>query len=698
MYWLNAITQVSMPIHPLSLKPISILRAYICGYSGALQTASLVAKRFGSHKKAKEYLLKALLCRRYLIYAYPGTSLELDLAYCWEQLALIHCSVMPAEEALGWIDKGLRIYRRLYGYDPTKYTSDLFNCLNLKAQILGDLEREEEAHKCLLEVLDVDTQGVDQINIAHSLVGTSTRLSDFGRKQEAIILRIRTVEIYRVIQKKPNQYEADLYLDLALDYKSENQIDDAIKAANVAFQQCLALALDAPSEHALSLGECLSLWISLLVSSNPTETHQVFDRVTTTLNLYDSLVRHDTTLYEAYDTIMDFLVCCSDNPSVAIPVSSEIVERLRGLAQVHPEIVGMALLEQLEYHGHLLSKFGHLKKAADWMEGLGTDYHDPAAIDAEICEWYTSLLISLADILKDRGDIEQARMVLKRAAETGRTHLHISPFLAFIAKSHEVDIVACSGDKVSALKLSAECLSFALQTYPSHSIKLAFFQHQHSQFLAVNEKYEDALSVARNSAITMTNYIADNPSTLDKYQFYWPSEFWRTWASCLSDTKDLAQASDVAERSAKEAKRVETVNQKKVYLSKKSERYHGLALFTFGSIQLFSGNADDALKSLEEAREMWMQRSEVRKFDLRNLVLTLWALGFTYCLLGRHNNGVSAHQELKMIIHGLKYAEPAMHRVVTVALDQERRRPSWVHFLESVRGHLMDVVPKARSD
>ncbi|KAF9531811.1 hypothetical protein CPB83DRAFT_848800 [Crepidotus variabilis] len=398
---------------------------------------------------------------------------------------------------------------------------------------------------------------------------------------------------------------------------------------------------------------------------------------------------------------MSVLVDYSDDPSVAIPLSSEMIERLRRLAQSYPKTVGTALLDRSMYHGQLLSKFGRLKDAVDWLEGLGAKYHGLASTDAEIGQWYIELLLDLAHMLKDQGAMEKARVVLRRATETGSMHPNIGLVLSCVAKSHEADIVACLGDSSPALNLSTDCLSLALQFYPLHDINIALLQHQHSQLVAVNEIYEEALSNAKDSATIMLNYITDDPAKLDRYRYHWLSEFWRVWASCLSDTNGPAPALILAGQGAKEANRVKAALRKNLYLCKISESYLGLALWTLGSIQLFSRNTDDAQKSLEEAKELWKARVEVRRFDLRNFALTLWALGFTYCLLGRHDDGASVHQELKKMINGLIYAEPTMHRVVKVALDQERRRPSWALFLEKVREelqckHLMDVVPNAK--
>ncbi|KAF9521504.1 hypothetical protein CPB83DRAFT_841213 [Crepidotus variabilis] len=548
-----------------------------------LWVSAFIAFQLGSHVKAKEYTLKALLCTRHLTSAYPGTPLEWTLAHYWTQLVLHDRSVMPADEALGYLDEALCIYRRLCRYDPTKFNSKLIDCLNHKAYILGDLGRAEEARKCLLEVLDLDTQGVtDQTDVAQSLFNTSTYLSNFRWKGQAIVLRIRTVEIYRMIQKKPNKYEDDLFLDLAFDYKSENKIDAAITAADAAFRQFLASPL--------------SLLPSTLFNWERPSLHG------STFSFHRILPKHTKSSID-----------------VAVPVSWERVERLRGLAQVHPEVVGMAFLERSEYHGHLLAHFDRLKEAVNWLERLGANYHDLASTNVEIGEWYISLRIDLAGILKDQGDMKQAIMVLTRAAESGRTQLDIDPFLTYIAKSEEADIVGCLGDSITG----------------------------HPNFGVMSFRYK---------------------------------RFRASIAGCRASCRG-SQTSRNSEP------------KRGIYLHKVQELLRPYSL----DIRIhpnFSGNREDALKLLEEAKGIWGARVEIRKFDLRNLALTLWALGFAYCLLRRHEDGASAHQELKKMINGLKYAEPTMHQVVTVALDQERRRPSWVHFLENVReelqcGHLI---------
>ncbi|KAF9531795.1 hypothetical protein CPB83DRAFT_848753 [Crepidotus variabilis] len=672
--------------------------AYLHGYRMALHQASQIAVKLGLDGKAKDHLLESVAVGRLLSSAYPETSLEIRLGLSFDKLSTL-ASVLSTEEALCYLDEALRIFRMVYTYDPSTYTSFVFNSLTRKAVMLRSLDRMDSAHQIFLEVLKLDTQLVDDIHVANALTRVSQSFRDFGRREEAIVLRVRTVEIYCAVQKRIE--EAAEHLRLAEDYEYTHQTDKGIAAADIAFQQFRTLAFEKPAEHTFQLAESLSTWINL-VSSDFNKIHQILDRVRSTFDYYDSLVRQDTSLFEVYYDIMDHVLDQADDPNIALSVSLDMVGRLRGLAQVHPEVVGTELLQQSLYHGRLLYGFERLEEAADWFRSLGDKYHDLATTDTQIGKWYINIPISLAEVLKDQGEIEQARVVLKRAVETTRDCPDNDDdadftFLVSLAMSYEADIARYLGDTTLALKLNTEYSSYA----GTEDVSLLILHLQRSKLLTINGIHEEARVVAEEATTTLSECNEGDPFQDDAHMFYWPSEFLRTWASTVADMEDLALALDVAKQSVEEAKRVEEVNRDQRYLYNKSESYRGLALWTLGCIQLFLGDRSDALVSLEDAREMWKRRSKVRRLDLRNLGLSLWALGITYCLLGRHDEGTSTHQELKKTINGLKYGEPTLHRIMTVALDQERRRPAWVRFLESVGndlrcGHLMDILPKSK--
>ncbi|KAF9531722.1 hypothetical protein CPB83DRAFT_83210 [Crepidotus variabilis] len=247
--------------------------------------------------------------------------------------------------------------------------------------------------------------------------------------------------------------------------------------------------------------------MNLATLSNHNRINEILDPVRTTFNNYELLVQRDTALFKVYHGLMIGAVYCSDDSNVTVALSVDVVERLRTLSQVHPKIVGPRLLGSLWYHGRLLASFDRLKEAANWLESHGNKYSELVTADVEIGQWYIHLLLNLAEVLKDQGDLDRAKAILRRAAETGRSFSgavnYNTAFLMCVAVSHEAGIENCLGDNTSALKLCKQSLSSARSNLRNTSI--ALFQLQHSKLLTADEEHGEALLEARESGNIITN-------------------------------------------------------------------------------------------------------------------------------------------------------------------------------------------------
>ncbi|KAF9525175.1 hypothetical protein CPB83DRAFT_897306 [Crepidotus variabilis] len=674
--------------------------AYLHSYHSALSTASSITKKLGWQQETYSYLFKSAISSGYLANIYPETTLEVYFAWSLYSLAGLDQNIMSVDQALGYLEEAIGIIKRVYNYNPHLYAFEKLDFIVRKAEIQVGSGRLDEAYQTLLEVLQLDLYVAETKKVTQALKRASSCFRNIGLREEAITLQLRAIEIRRAADGGPSVDEVDIYINLANDYELQGQICHAISAAENALEQVQVLA-QSSFDHNRFLATSLSCWINL-TSSTSVDHKPIFDRVTRVFDQYTTIVDEKTSFMNNYHELMTSVVRELTHPSAAIIFSLDVVERLRKLARDHPEDVGIHLPNWLSEHGRRLAKFGHLVEAEVWLERVGDDYHDLASTDAEIGQWYICLQIHLACVIRDRGNPKKARNVLKNVAQIGKQLPDIDSNIAFyttVAISYEAELAGCLGRQSEALKIGTDCVLLAQSYCLLEEEDIAVSQLQHSRLLTVNNHYKEALLEAQEATKTMLDRTNNEPTRYDLCQFFWPSEFLRTWASSLADVDEITEASRIAHQGLEEARRVNDATSVGV-LGKTSEGFYASAVWTLGCIELFSSHRDRALSLLEEAREIWKRRSDVRRFELRNWALTLWSLRFTYCQLGRHDEGVLAGRELKKLINGLRYAEPMMHSIISVALDQERRRPAWVHFLDRVAQgqqceHLVEFMPKA---
>ncbi|KAF9525173.1 hypothetical protein CPB83DRAFT_860126 [Crepidotus variabilis] len=678
--------------------------AHLCGYSIALYTASSVAKSLDREQESKEFQLKSALAAQHLASSFPNTHLESQLALRLYSLSGFDRNATPDDEPLWYLEEALRIYRRACSYDPKFYLHHQLYCMVQKAEILAELQRPDEALQTLQEILEMDIDSVySQITVAHAFFHASQTFSRLNYSNEAVLLQVRSVELFRTVKTKSNPDDAYTYLALAIHFKSDAQhVGDAITAANAALQQLQTLAIQNPSQRTASLVSGLLSCIDVFTSPPSHDTSLITNAVKTTFDQYEALVQQDINHLNRYHGLMIEIVSRLRNPDITVSTSLDVVERLRRLSQEHPDHdnVNSLLLNRMLYHGLILNRHNRLAEAITWMENLGEDYQHLADTDVATCRWYINVHIHLALLLKDRGDMKGLTTALGKAIKAGEdlnlrwvdgvSAFFITASLAYFAEAGEL-----KGTEALALENSTLCLSISKSNTLLHGTSVGLVQLHHSRRLTTNQRYEEALATAREATTAIQEVTNDDPTYFDTYDFFWPSEFLRTLASCLADMEDLVEGLAVARQGFEEAQRVrDPVHPLLWHIS---ERCYGNSLWTFGCLQLFSGNRDDALKSFEEVKEIWKQRSSIRKMDMRKLALTQWALGIVYCLVGRHDDGSSAHLELNKLIAGLKFADPVLYCLISVALAQERRRPGWTRVLDTVKedleecGHLTDI-------
>ena len=594
--------------------------------------------------------------------------------------------ITPEDEAIKYIDQSAALYHKLYKLDADKYSSSLYDVLWQQATILGALERFDEAYNVWQEAADVAKRLMsDQLYLADALIQACWNLRQLKRHDDAVILRMESVQTYHTVMKKANKFEADACRDLAIDYQLAGRDQEGIPWAEDAVTQYRALAFESPEEFAEKLANGLSTLGQLL--SGAGEQDKALSKLLEAMGLYDTIVTKDSSFVPRYIRVLRILTAVVFNLNDvdnAIASSHDVLRRLRELRANHPEAVGWYLSEAMENHGLLLVKSNRLEEAVRWAQEVIQWYENLPADNPEAVEKYLVCLINNASDLDHLGRSEQALVPIRKAIDLGKQFYSASSSVASYTASSMLryaSILWELGRYADALAASTESVGFGRSIPIDDITEFGGCLVVHSICLNSNDRSLEAVACAQEAVDICRNAPTKKISETNIFCFLQLPHALQALSDSLADAGDERRALQAAQESLDECLKLK--DHQKVLPWTFSESPYGDALLCLANQLLASGgDIERCLDILGEAKKLQTRRSESRTGTLTELASILRTLGLCYCFLGRHEEGLATRTELNSLQNRLRIAFPDIHRRMITAFERDDRRPSWRRLLQ----------------
>ncbi len=271
-------------------------------------------------------------------------------------------------------------------------------------------------------------------HLAGSLNNYAARLSEVGRREDALPASEEAVQLFRALaETNPTAYTPDLALSLNNHANRLSEVgrrEDALPASEEAVQLYRALADADPAAYTPDLAMSLNNHAALLSQAG---------RRGDALPASDETVRIRRALYDTNPTVHSHTLAMSLNNHAALlsqvghqeealPVSEEAVQLYRGLADTNPAAHTPALAGALNNQAALLSEVGRLKDALPISEEAVQLYRgladtNPAAYTPDLA----GALSNHANRLSEIGRLKDALPISEEAVQLRRTLADATP-------------------------------------------------------------------------------------------------------------------------------------------------------------------------------------------------------------------------------------------------------------------------------
>ena len=193
------------------------------------------------------------------------------------------------------------VYRKLFQQNSKKYGKPLGGVLREQADILGSLDRKEDALKVSQEMTNMAGEVIeDRIFVARALCQLSRSFRCLSLHDQADSTLSESTRMYEVILKTRTEIEADTYYKLAVDLHLAGAQEGAQQVAENAISQNRTLALQDADQHTKKLAHGLNLLVLILIHTVQYERalHEAYEAV----KLHETLVQTDSTLLFSRNT------------------------------------------------------------------------------------------------------------------------------------------------------------------------------------------------------------------------------------------------------------------------------------------------------------------------------------------------------------------------------------------------------------
>ncbi|GAA3151329.1 hypothetical protein GCM10010521_43640 [Streptomyces rameus] len=402
--------------------------------------------------------------------------------------------------------------------DPTAHEAILAVSLANLAVRLSESGRREEALEASSEAVGIHRRLAKQTDIhepglAMSLAGAALRLLQAGRHEEGLEASSEAVEIYRRLAKKTDIYKPSLaasQITLAHLYSETGRHEAAIKVAARAINIYQGLAEDKPAIYEEPLARSLmTIGIDMSATGRKTKALKVSRRA---LGIYRHLAQvnpaaHEYGLSQALSSLSNRLSETGRHDE-AVDIGKEALRVLRNLAQANPAAYEPALARAILNLGYDLSKMERYDDGLDaTREGVAINrklaQYDPAGYESAFAQSLSNLLAALSEAGREDESLDVTREavpIYRKLLQEGR-----ADFLIHLANGQSrigAELLR-SGHAAEAVDIYQEAVTAYRQLAAVNLVRYgsdlatALYNFGHSLFLM--EQYNEAVDVNKQA-------------------------------------------------------------------------------------------------------------------------------------------------------------------------------------------------------
>ncbi|PPQ74766.1 hypothetical protein CVT25_013322, partial [Psilocybe cyanescens] len=320
----------------------------IYDYSRAQDQLSFSFQRMGRLEEAVQADMKALD-----VLLYSGiirSHVTVDIAALLYRLShqQFH-TVIGLDQALIFAQHSVDIYRDLCEEDKQKHILCFCEALYEKANILGKLERYDEALAVWKETSDLAKDIIDdQVLRADALSELSWSYRKLERHDEAATIRTESVMVYQTALNSTSDKAAHGYFDLGVDLRLAGRYSEAIEALQTSITKYRALAFNDPDRYTKNIAMTLNQLTLAFIYSNQHE--EAFNAGHESLKLHAIMIDKDSTVMSEYMSALRlnlFLAVTAENEFKCVERANYSVICARGLAKKSPEECNRLLIQAI---------------------------------------------------------------------------------------------------------------------------------------------------------------------------------------------------------------------------------------------------------------------------------------------------------------------------------------------------------------
>ncbi|KDR73169.1 hypothetical protein GALMADRAFT_723185 [Galerina marginata CBS 339.88] len=655
----------------------------VCDYSRALQQLSNSFQDAGRLAEAINAQQKATTIMAFISRYYPEGTLEPELADMYFRLSHqdFH-DVVPLDEALGYAQQAVEVYRKLAEKDSKKHSKSLCHALWEQANILGKQTRYDEALAVWKEIAALARDIMaDQLFHANALEQVSWSLRRLKRHDEAASTRAETVKVYNTVLKTTSVTEADTYYDLAVDLQLALRYTEAVRAAQMAVTQYRALAFADPAKYTKNVAKGLNCLTGILIHAN--EQEQAFNEGHEALKLYESLIRDDSGVLSEYTrclSLNSFLGVVSSNENKSIERIQDVIRHSRELIKQFPPTAEeeSLLIRAIINYSRILTNFNRLPEASVVVQEALVWYDENAATSHKAVFQHMDCLIEIGSLLDHQGFTEKALVPIQKAVDVGKPFSSNPPVASMVAGSMHrcAQLFLEMGRYAEGVVASEEAVAFAREATLENisefigCLQVASIAYKYTgQAQKAIDAITEALELCRSEA------IAELAKTRVLLLLYLP-QCLQYLSSSIAAAGREADALPLAQESVDEALKLK--NKLATLSWSDIEPTYMSALSNLATRLAANDDLPRALELTVQCRTYYEGRSQTRNGAYTALACVLVAEGILHCASGRHEEGLAAKAKLEEMQKRLETDFPSLARLVEIELDGEKNLASWI--------------------
>jgi len=665
----------------------------ICDYARALHTFSWMLETVELVADAAKIEIKALETFRLLSPFYPNGPIQIEIAEILARLAeQAFRPFMTLEEAYSYSKESERIYRKFCEHNSKKYGKVLCNVLWEQANILGSLNREEDALKVWQEMTNMAKEIIeDHIYVARALYQLSWSFRRLSLHDEAASTRTESVKNYQVVLKTTSEIEANAYYDLAMDLHFAGRQQEAAQAAENSVSQYRILAFQDADQFNKKLARGLNLLAAILIHAVEYERalHEAYEAA----KLHETLIQTDPSLLSEYFRSLRLNISvseCLNNPDKSIERSEYVVGLFREVIKQFPD-EEWRLADAMTQHSRVLGMHDRLPEALNANQEAIDWYQAHPVKDTDGALRHIQCLIEHGSLWDHSGYSDRALEVIEQAAAVGKPYSFDNPTVASdtVGAMYRAGHIMCElGRYENAVVTSLDALDFARKVTLANiadlvgSLQVAAMAHKYSK---QPEKaigfMKEAIEIHQSDEMIAT-------SKTNRYNLIPLPQCIQSLSEGLADTGDEAQALIHAQKAVAAA--LELKSEQPVLPWSAIEETYMCTILNLAVRFLANGTPSLGLDHVVEVKEFYRKRSEKRNGAYTTYATVIRTHAIFHCALGQHKQGIALRTEYMELRKHLKSTLPSLSILVDNECDSEIARQSWVSILSNLECHHQD--------